>query len=197
MVADSGNRGLIIWPIAQRMFASKVMIQTRPRWTGGRVIPKLPVLPWAESDRPPSINFGRIDKPPIAASYLPSNFGLCGVNALSVRASGIKVEYYGNPNVKRTPSVIHEIKPQPATLDIIAGISKDNVGNVLANCDISLFRVDYDSGKNIVYTFVSSVHSDSNGFYEFNVNGMSSYMVVALNGSVGGVTQNNLIGVNA
>lgn len=197
MIADSGNSGLIIWPIAQKLFANPVMLQQQPKWTGGLRIPKLPVLPWAESDRPPSINYGLIDKAPIAASYLPSNFGLCAIEVIPIPSSQIVNTYYSNSTVTLIPGVIHEIKPLPATVFIISGISKDNTGVVLANCNVSLFRVDYDSGNNKIYTYISSIVSDVNGFYEFGVNTDDKYMVTALKNTVGGITTDNQTGVNS
>lgn len=203
MLADSQGRGQIIWPIAQKLFRS-VMLQQRPRWTGGRLIPvgstrhagTRPNLPWDTRDRPPKIYFGKTNLPAIAANTLDSSFALCVLGKLSIPLSEIDPVSFSSK--KNIPGVVHEIKPLPATVDVISGISKDQSGAVLPSCRMCLFRVDYDSGKNIMYTFISSTISDSvTGAYSFNVNNTSKYRVTAddSGGTVAGITLNTLTGV--
>lgn len=204
MTADSGNRGQIIWPIAQKLFRS-VMLQRRPRWTGGRRIPvgdarntgTRPTLPWDDSDRPPSINYGKVDGPPTASATLPINFALCALGINTIRPSSIRKPSFSNESVSKQPAVVHSMKPMPAAVFTISGISKDNAGSVIANCTMSLFRVDYDSGNNLIYKFISQVISDASGNYSFEVNRTSTYRVTGDNsgGTVFGITNNNLQGI--
>lgn len=199
MTANSGNRGQIIWPIAQKLFRS-VMNQQRPRWTGGRRIPvgdsrnagTRPVLPWNFSDRPPVINFGRNNTPPVAADVLPGNFALCAVVIQPVIPSKLT-----KLTKLKKPSVVHSLKPMPTAVFKLTGVSKDSAGAVLSSCTMSLFRVDYDSGRNIVYTFLGQTISDASGNYSFNVNTNSNYRVTGDKGGgtpVAGITLNTLIG---
>jgi hypothetical protein len=203
MTADSGNKGLIIWPIAQKLFQS-VMNQQRPRWTGGRRITvgdqrsagTRPVLPWNIMDRPPVIAFSRINTAPIASETLPDNFALCAVDIQPIIST--KLTKLIKLTGLRKPSVVHALKPLPAIYFFITGISRDSGGSVLANCRVSLFRVDYDSGLNKVYTFMGTTISSKIGYYIFAVNTTSQYMIVAYNSSetVAGATLNNLTGIN-
>lgn len=206
MVANSGNRGQVIWPIAQKLFKS-VMCQQRPRWTGGRRIGvgsdrfagTRPPLPWDDTDRPPVINYGRVDKPPIASMTLPKNFSLCALRVVPVSLSDIRVQQINSPLVNKQPSVVHSLKPMPATTFYISGVSKDNTGAVLGNCIMSLFRVEKDpTNPNYdIYTFISRCISDASGNYYFNVGLSMSYQITGTDGAetVWGITLNNLTGV--
>lgn len=203
MTANSGNRGLIIWPIAQKIFTS-VMNQQRPRWTGGRLIGigssrfsgTRPYMPWDVSNRPPVINFGKVNKPPIAADVLPKNFALCALQIQPIIPSNFVKPAYSS-SVFKAPGVVHELKPLPTAVFKLTGVSKDSVGDVLASCTMSLFRIDYDSGNNILYTFLGQTISDASGNYSFNVNSRSNYRVTGDKGGVtpvAGITLNTLTG---
>lgn len=205
MLADSQGRGLIIWPIALKLFQS-AMLQTRPRWTGGRGITvgsmrhagTRPTLPWDDADRPPSINFGKFDTPPRAADTTSRNFALCAVGIRRENLSEIdnphKAKQYGN-NFNQ-PAVVHSLKPLPALQKTITGIAKDNTLTPLPNAIINLFRVDYDSGRNKTYTHIGKTISDSTGSYSFYVNTNSTYRVTADSSdlSTAGVSYDTLIG---
>lgn len=205
MLADSQGQGMIIWPIALKLFQS-VMLQTRPNWTGKRGIGvgsmrhagTRPTLPWDDGDRPPSINFGRYDRPPIAAATVSRNFGLC---ALGIRRENLselddphKAVQYGNNNLQ--PAVIHALKPLPAVQKRITGIATDSTLTPLANAIVNLFRVDYDSGNNKIYTHIGKTISDATGSYSFFVNTNSNYRVTADKSDLttAGVSYDTLIG---
>jgi hypothetical protein len=201
MTADSGNRGLIIWPIAQRLFQS-VMLQQRPRFTGGRRIPvgdqrnagTRPTLPWDDGDRPPNIAFYRYDKPAMAFQTVDRNFALCALRIQPINLSVIARLQLGQ--LGGQPAVVHALKPMPADVCEITGVSVDNAGSPLANCTMSLFRVDRDSGGNITYVHIGNTVSDGSGNYVFAVNRTSSYRVTADNstGPVQGISLNTLTG---
>jgi hypothetical protein len=199
MLANSQGRGLIIWPIAQRLFQS-VMMQSRPRWTGGRMIPvgstrhagTRPDLPWDERHRPPSINFGRFDRPPLAFQTVNKNFALCALGIPTVPLSNIVLPWASK---SPSPGVVHGLKPMPNEVFKIIGVSKDNLGADLGFCTMNLFRVDIDSGNNRIYTHMGNTVSDVNGNYSFTVNRLSTYRVTGENGSVVGMTVNTLTGL--
>jgi hypothetical protein len=187
MLAESQGRGQIIWPIAVKLFQS-VMLQQRPRWTGGRGIISLPVLPWNTMNRPAAIGFYRYNLPPIAANVLNTDFGLCALGVQSFKPSNLKPS-----NLK--PSVVHSLQPLPTEVFKIIGVSKDSSDAVLPNCTMCLFRLDRDSGNNIVYTHLGNTISDASGNYVFIVNKTSTYRVTGENGLVVGMTLNTLTGV--
>lgn len=203
MLADSQGRGLIIWPIAQRLFQS-VMLQQRPRWTGGRRIPvgdqrnagTRPALPWDDGDRPPVIGYGRYDQPPNASKTIYRNFALCALGVQPINLSNIARPQAGQ--LGGQPAVVHAIKPLPASVFKITGITKDSAGSPLASCRVNLFRVEPDrvNANNITYTFIAWTTSDGSGNYSFTVNRASLYQVVSINsgGTVVGATLNTLIG---
>ena len=188
MLADSQGRGLIIWPIAQKLFQS-VMFQTRPKWTGGRGITvgsmrhagTRPTLPWDAASRPPSIDFGKFAKPPIAFETTSRNFALCALDNrrenLSEIDSAQRALQYGLFNPQ--PAVVHALKPMPTEQRLLTGIAKDSGGSPLANAIVNLFRVDYDSGNNKIYTHIGKSISDASGVYTFYVNRTSKYRVTA------------------
>jgi len=199
MLADSGGRGLIIWPIALRLFQS-VMLQQRPRWTGGRAISvgsmryagTRPTMPWDDGDRPPNINFGRYDQPPNASKTVDKNFGLCVLGVQPINLSQVARPQQGA--LGGQPAVVHALKPMPTEVFEITGVSEDKFGAVLAGCAMSLFRVDVDSGGNRVYTHLGNTVSDGSGNYVFAVNKGSSYRVTADSSGVQGITVNTLTG---
>lgn len=190
---------VIIFPLREKLHI--LFMQQRPRYTGGRRVITLPVMPWDDADRPPVINFGIVDKPPTVAANIPYGFGLCATRIINIPLSYFKQPIYLSSFSEQRfePAVVHAIKPLPATLFNISGVSKDNSGAVLPNCSMSLFRVDYDSGFNKVYIWQGNTISDASGNYYFNVNNVSNYMVIAYNssGTVAGITLNILTGINS
>jgi len=197
MTANSGNRGIIIWPIAQKLFQS-VMYQQRPRWTGGRPIPvgsmchsgTRPVLPWDDSDRPPSINYGRVDAPPSAFRTLPLNFALCELGINPIDPSNIRIQSYSNRVVITQPSVVHSLKPMPATFFSLSGVTRDNTGVPLGGCVVELYPTATDHGQ-------EKTISNADGLYYFKsgVRGLNYYVVAYKAGGtdVFGTTKNTLV----
>lgn len=183
MLADSLGRGLIIWPIAQKLFQS-VMLQQRPRWTGGRGITvgtsrfagTRPALPWEDYDRPPAINYGRVDSPPRAFDTLFGNFALCALGLRRILLSDIVKPW---PSKTQTPGVIHSLKPMPREVRILTGIAQDSTLAILPNAIVNLFRVDFDSGRNKIYTHIGKAITNASGVYVFYVNRTSNYRVTA------------------
>jgi hypothetical protein len=152
------------------------------------------VLPWDDSDRPPSINYGLVDAPALAGATLAGNFALCALRIKNIPPSQIVKPAYSSKQSQ--PGVVHPLKPMPATVLKITGISKDSAGAPLGSCVMSLFRVDADSGNNLVYTFISNTTSDATtGSYTFNVNRNYNYMVTSNKVTVAGITLNTLTGV--
>jgi hypothetical protein len=173
---------VIIFPLREKIH--RLFLQQRPKSTGGRGVILPPTLPFNVMNRPASINFGRYNQPPNLSSQIPFNYGLCVVNPIK-KVSGNK-----------KPDVVREVMI-PADITVLTGVSRDNTGAVLGNCIINLFRVDYDSGNNKIYTHVSKIISDANGNFSFNVNTTSQYRVTAdsSNGVVAGVSYDTLIGI--
>ena len=200
MLANSQGRGLIIWPIAAKLFQS-VMLQQRPRFTGGRKIGlgnsrfpgTPPSLPWDDRDRPPVLNYGRYDKPPIVADITDANFSLCALGVNPINKALIMKPQKGI--LGGQPAVVHALKVMPTEVFEINGVSKDSNDATLASCTMCLFRVDRDSGNNIIYTHLGNTTSDGSGNYSFVVNKGSTYRVTGENGSVVGMTLNTLTGV--
>jgi hypothetical protein len=200
MLANSQGRGLIIWPIATKLFQS-VMLQQRPRFTGGRKIGlgnsqfmgTTPTLPWDDGDRPPVLNYGIYDKPPIVADIIDINFALCELQVQPISKSVFKRPQKGV--LGGQPAVVHALKVMPTEVFEIIGVSKDSTNSILPNCTMCLFRKDFDSGINIIYTYLGNTTSDASGNYYFAVNKGSQYRVTGENGSVVGMTINTLTGV--
>jgi hypothetical protein len=192
----------IIFPLREKI-GQTVFMQQRPRFTGGRKIglgnsrfPGVaPALPWDDGDRPPVLNYGIVDKPPIMADIIDIFFGLCALGIQPINKAVILRPQKGI--LGGQPAVVHSLKVMPTEVFGIIGVSKNNLGAPLANCTMSLFRLDRDSGNNIVYTFVSTTISDSSGNYFFAVNKNSMYFVKAINAgaTVFGVSNENLTGV--
>jgi protocatechuate 3,4-dioxygenase beta subunit len=67
----------------------------------------------------------------------------------------------------------------PTEQRLLTGIAKDSGGSPLANAIVNLFRVDYDSGNNKIYTHIGKSISDASGVYTFYVNRTSKYRVTA------------------
>jgi hypothetical protein len=188
MLADSQGRGLIIWPIAVKLFQS-VMLQTRPRWTGGRGITVgsmrhagiRPTLPWDDSDRPPSINYDMYNLPPNANRTVSRNFALCALNIRRENLSEVDNPHIGVQYGMKglTPAVVHPLKPMPTEVRALTGIAKDSTLTILPNAIVNLFRIDYDSGNNKIYTHIGKAITDSTGAYTFFVNRTSKYRVTA------------------
>jgi hypothetical protein len=179
---------VIIFPLREKIH--RLFAQQRPRYTGGLRIAPLPIMPWNNMNRPQAIGFNRYNLPPLVANILPTNYGLCVLGIPSFKPSSFKPSSF-------KPSVIHALKPMPTETFEIIGVSKDASGVALGSCTMNLFRIDYDSGNNLIYTHQGKVISDASGNYTFNVNKGSSYRITADNstGPVMGVTVNTLTGV--
>jgi len=200
MLANSQGQGMIIWPIAQKLFQS-VMLQQRPRWTGGRMISggslrhagTRPTLPWDDGDRPPKLNFGRYDKPPIAGDTKDRNFALCALGIqrenLSVIAKPLATVQFGTTML--IPAVVHTLKPMPAVKRTISGITKDETAAVLPNATVYLMGMD----RGVPYVIGSQI-SNGSGVYSFEVGGGFFWVVSYKSGSPdkAGATLNTLSG---
>lgn len=192
----------IIFPLKDKI-GQTVFMQQRPRFTGGRKIGLgnsrfsgvAPALPWDDGDRPPVLNYGIYDKPPILADITDAFFGLCALGIQPINKAVILKPQKGT--LGGQPAVVHSLKVMPTEVFEIVGISKNNLGVALANCTMSLFRVDRDGGNNIVYTHLGNTVSDASGNYFFAVNKNSRYFVKAINAgaTVFGVSNENLTGV--
>lgn len=182
----------IIWPLRDTLFTSAVMLQQRPKWTGGRGIPALPTMPWDDLDRPPAINFGRYGRPPIAASTLPVNFALAALQVPVIPLTAVLQPPYPSPYSEqlREPAVVHPLPP-PILRYVISGVTRDSTGAVLANCDVHLVESATDIERD-------QTTSDANGQYSFTTArvGTTYYVVAYKAGSpdVTGATVNTLTG---
>lgn len=188
MLANSAGRGQIIWPIAVKLFRS-VMLQQRPRFTGWRVIPERPVLPWDDSDRPPQINFGRVDLPMIAAYTTPDNFALVALQIRPILPSNNRLPSYSNPSVSKQPAVVHHLMPPPATFFTITGRTLDSGGAALATCAVDLFETLTDIRT-------GSTTSNGDGYFYFKAERGKTYYMVAYKAGgtdVAGTTVNTLV----
>lgn len=149
----------------------------------------MPVFPWNDEDRPPQINFGRVDLPPTAAYTLPSNYGLCALNVVSVQKKILAATPYSQ--VTKYPSCVHELKPLPAKYYSISGITKDSSGVELGNCTVHLIGTTDDK-------LYDQITSNASGAYEFrSASPKQNFYVVAYKvGSpdVAGTTANTLVG---
>jgi len=170
--------------------------QQRPRWTGWRGIPEFPTLPWSDEDRPPQINFARLDVAPNAGYMLPSNFGLCVLNQLSVERKLLRTQTYNSMFMR--PAVVHPIKPLPVLpAQSITGVSRDSNGNPLGGCTCSLLRV-VNTGSTPLFVHVDTTVSDGSGNYSFRASAGFLYRVTFdLAGSPdrAGITTKTLQGV--
>lgn len=178
---------VIIWPLALKLHP--LMAQQRPRWTGWRGIPEWPTMPWNEEDRPPQINFGRVDLPPTAAYTAPSNFGLCALNLVSIQKKLLRAVPYSA--AMKYPGVVHELKPIPPKYYSISGVTRDSAGAALGNCTVHLIG----STNDAIY---EQKVSDASGAFEFRSASpkQNFYLVAYKPGSpdVAGTTINTLIG---
>lgn len=177
----------IIFSLREKLFTSSIFLQQRPRWTGGLKVTLLPILPWDDSDRPPNISFGIVDKPPIAAQTLPLNYGLCKLNINPVQPSNIRLPSYSS-GIPSQPAVVHTLRPLPATKWRISGITKDSTGTVLATCVVDVFKTSDDviQGTNT---------SNANGEYLVEVPTQVNHYAVAYKAGspdVAGTTRNDL-----
>jgi hypothetical protein len=197
MLADSQGRGNIIWPIAQKLFQS-VMLQQRPKWTGGlrisvgsmRHAGTRPTLPWDDGDRPPVIAFSRYDTPPRAFHTTSRNFALCALNTRRENLSEIedphKAVQYGLLNYQ--PAVVHALKPLPATFFTISGVTRDSANTPLASCAVDLFETNTDIR-------IGSTTSNLDGNFYFKGERGKTYYIVAYKAGgtdVAGTTVNTL-----
>lgn len=162
----------IIWPLATKLMHA-VMLQKRPRWTGGRRIPSLPGLPWNDSERPPSINFGQVDYSVIAGDTVPINFGLCALAAPPVPLSQFlhpqrtRVYY----EQRRVPAAIKANPPAVGTRFVISGVSRDATGAALAGCQVLVFRT-YDK------VLAAETTSDGSGAWSVTVDRQQWHFLV-------------------
>ena len=147
---------VIIWPLIAKL--GPVAWQQRPIWTGRRGIPEPPSLPWDDNDRPPAINFGLADRPPIAVETAPTNFGLCAMGLQSVKLTSFLHPQRPRAFTEqtRTPAVVEAKPPATMTRFTFAGVSRDSTGAALANCQVLVFRT-YDN------VLVATTTSDGSG----------------------------------
>lgn len=178
-----------IFPLREKLRSNLFAMQQRPRWTGGRGIPELPALPWNDEDRPPQINFGNVDLPPTAAYTLPSNYGLCALNLVSVQKKIIAATPYSQ--VTKYPACVHELKPIPAKYYSISGVTKDSTGAALGNCTVHLIGTTDDR-------LYDQITSNASGVFEFRSASPKQkfYLVAYKEGGtdVAGTTVNTLVG---
>lgn len=181
--------GPIIWPLLAKLF-HPVFLQQRPRWTGGLVIPRLPVLPWNAAR--PAIGFSIVDTPPIAVDAAPVNLGLAALNLVP-----IPLQQFLHPQRPRMyyeqfrlPSVVH-LLPIPAEFFQIAGQTKDSAGAALGSCTVELFRTADD-------VRIETLTSSADGYFYFKspAQAATHYVVAYKAGSpdVAGTTVNTLVG---
>jgi hypothetical protein len=179
----------IIFPLREKL--SMLFAQQRPRWTGGRKIVTLPVMPWDDFDRPPVIGYGVVDKPPIAAANVWTGYGLCATGARAVPMSSQRQPAYlaSFSEQRFEPAVVHALKPMPATFFTISGVTRDSTGAVLPGCAVDLFVTDTDAN---VGSAVSN--ADGNYYAKGAVRGKTHYVVAYKAGSpdVAGTTVNTL-----
>jgi hypothetical protein len=178
------NGGPIIFPLRERLFTSALFLQTRPRSNGGRRVVLLPTLPWDDGDRPPTIGFGRVDKPPILAANVWPGFGLCAIGAVMSPLSAVRI-----PTVGSQPAVVHALKVMPATFFQIAGVTRDSAGARLGNCVVELYRT---IGDAVVGDATSN--ADGNYYVKGARPGVAHYIVAYKAGApdLAGTTLNTL-----
>ena len=156
----------IIWPLLAKLHPT-IAAQRKPRYTAGRVIPTLPVMPWDDGDRPPVVSYGTVESDPKVSDTLPVNFGLSALNLISV-----PLQNYLNPRRPnpiswqvRTPAVVRPWRTQPARIAMIGtiidgGKTRDGTGAVLGNCVVELYLTATDEP-------LAKTTSDANGAYLF------------------------------
>lgn len=165
--------GPIIWPLRTKLF-HPVFLQQRPKWMGERRIPSLPTMPWDCLNRPPVINYGIVNLPPIADSTLPVNFGLAALGLPVIPLTSLMQPPYP-PNYSwqsRIPAVVHPL-PRPAVIWTIPGITKDETGAATGGFTVYLFAMILG-----VPVLRAITVSDANGIYSFSVNASDSYWAV-------------------
>lgn len=181
----------IIWPLLAKL--GPIGMQRRPRYTAGRLIPMVPVLPWDDGDRPPTIGFGRVEGDPFVRRTMPVNLGLEAIGLHSQRQQDAKVLQRQNAMGSLTHPPVIRYLPRNATAPFyqIGGITRDSNGAPLGGCTVELYRTDTDE------RLLTTV-SDANGVYLFtNARpGITHYVVAYKAGSpdVMGVTVNTLTG---
>jgi hypothetical protein len=167
-----GRLTQIIWPLRAKLF-QPIFLQQRPKFTGGRMVPSSPTLPWQFKNRSlfGRINFGRYTLPLVFRDY-----------------SGMRQAFVpetAKPKFKR-PSVV-EPRP-PATRWTFSGFTYDATAVALASCSVELYRSDNDL---VTGSFVSN--SDGSWLINSN-NGGRHYLVAYKTGSpdLAGTTLNTL-----
>jgi hypothetical protein len=131
----------IIFPLRAKV-NRPFFAQQRPKVTGGRRVVLLPVLPWVDSDRPPNIQYGRVQGVPTLNMTAWIGYGLCAVDdARSIRLRDVKQPVL-RPSLgpKRVPDVVHGLKPLPAVFFTLTGTTRDSGGAALGACMVELFR---------------------------------------------------------
>lgn len=187
-----GKASPLIWPLREKLF-NPVMLQQRPRVTGGRRVITLPVLPWDDADRPPVISYGRVDKPPILAANVWVGFGLCATGAVAWPLNAFKQPPYLSSFSEQRfePAVVHALKPMPATYYTVSASTKTGTGTTLGSCQVGLFKT--PSG-NRIDTKTSDASTGAVEFRSASPTG-SHFMVAYLIGSPdkAGTTVNTLV----
>ena len=189
MNAD-GKTNPIIFPLRAKL--SRMFLQQRPKVTGGRRVVLLPVLPWVDGDRPPNIQYGRVQGSPVLNMNCWVGFGLSATGAKSIRLQDLKqAQLRPTFGGKLTPDVVHYLKPMPAPYCSISGVTKYSAGAVLGSCSVELVRTDNDFS-------VSRLTSAADGTFTFRnaTPSKTHYIVAYKSGSpdVAGTTVNTLTG---
>jgi hypothetical protein len=179
----------IIFPLRAKL--SLLFSQTRPKCNGGRRVVRLPVLPWVDSDSPPNVSYGLVNKPPTLNENCWIGFGLCAVNnTRNIRLQDVKQPVL-RPSFggKFTPDVVHALKPLPASFYKINGTSRDSSGAILGNCIVELFVTNTD-------VRLERTLSNADGLFYFKspALGVNHYIVAYKTGApdVSGTTLNTL-----
>lgn len=180
----------IIFPLRAKL-SRCFFSQQRPKVNGGRRVVLLPVLPWVDGDRPPNIQYGRVQGVPTLNMNCWINYGLCALDQRDIRLRDIKQPVL-RPSFggKLTPDVVHGLKPLPRVFFTLTGTTRDSAGVALAGCTVELFRA-IDDVK------IGDAVSDASGNYEFRglIRGANHYVRAYKTGSpdIAGTTVNTLV----
>ena len=150
----------IIWPLLAKL--GPIGMQRRPRGSVGRRIPELPVLPWDDGDRPPTVGYGRVEGDPSYRRVLPVNFGLARLGIQSYRRQDVKqLQRTGAQGSLNHPAVVRYLtRNSQAPFYQLGGVTRDANGVPLGGCVVELYRTDTDE------RLLTTV-SDANGNYLF------------------------------
>lgn len=191
---DANGLSPIIWPLLAKLRPT-IAAQRKPRYTAGRVIPMLPVLPWNDFDRPRGASLGRVEGQYARMSNtFPVNFGLAALGVPSRRLADFRNPQRINPasDLTRMPAIVHPLKRNSqAPFYQLGGVTRDAAGAVLGSCVVEVYRTDTDER-------LLTTTSDASGVFLFtNVpRGIALYLVAYKAGSpdVFGTTVNTLTG---